>query len=88
MTRRKTKKQSQSSKDFKKSLYLNIPLGILLSLLFFMVFQWIGENYGFLPTIMLSGNFRGNEEVILFVINLAFSIFLGLLITFYLTRRL
>jgi len=86
-SRRKGKKQSVEISKFKKNVYLKIPLSILLILFFFMIFQSIGERFGFLPTIILAGDFFGDEEVILFILNISVSILFGLLLAFYLTRN-
>jgi len=67
-----------------------IPLVIILSLIIFMAFFFIGERVGFLPYLTFSnlGNtsFTPSEGILLTIVFLGISIFLAMLIGYIIQR--
>lgn len=83
------KRKSKEKKEeipLGKYIISTIPLIIILTLLIFMILQYLGEIIGFLPVIYLSESlfFTSGENVIIFIVTLGLSLFLGLMIAFVL----
>jgi uncharacterized membrane protein YdjX (TVP38/TMEM64 family) len=71
----------------KKFLITVVPLAVVLSLIFFAIIQFTGEQLGFLPYIFVGGTTLTNgENVILFIMTLGISIVVALVVAFLLYK--
>lgn len=67
------------------------PFTIVCILISFMVIQYFGERYGFSPVITLHGacmGCTGDESVIVFILILSVSMFIGLLISYFIIKKI
>lgn len=81
---KKTKKISNSVNPIFYSSFMALMIGIIFAVTFYL-----GERYGFLPTINLGSLSFGEsgDPIILFVIAFMASIFIGSIIVFYIIKK-
>ena len=81
---KKTKNKGNSVNPIFYSSFMALIVGIIFAVAFFL-----GERYGFLPTITLGSLSFGEsgDPTILFVIAFMASIFIGSIIVFYILKK-
>lgn len=80
ITKKKNKKES-----YAYYMVFIAPFTIVCILISFMIIQFLGEKYGFSPIIILQNgclSCTSGELVVVFILMLSISIFIGLLISY------
>ena len=83
----KKQRNKEINKELGRRTLLEFPLLLLLTLIIYTVIQKIGEIYGFLPVIILTGITPSGESVILFILTIGISFLIAFVLSTYLFLR-